>query len=96
VRRCADWLDDDVLTKEAKEGVLHAIEFFAPAEGGAGYLACDGEHYTHASGALIEHYHFKITRQHQLIADGGTGHTPLRNLTIFLGPSPRAPFCSAR
>ena len=85
---CADWLDDDVSTKEAQQGVLHAIEYFVPpteAHGESGtehppacVPACDGKVYAHAANglALLERYHFRVTRQHVLLADGGAALRP--------------------
>ena len=68
--------------------MLHAIEYFVPpteAHGESGtehppacVPACDGKVYAHAANglALLERYHFRVTRQHVLLADGGAALRP--------------------
>lgn len=62
------WLDDDVMTKEYPNGLLHAIEYFdfnySPAPDGR-------EERRSMRGAVLSYYHFRVTRQNRIYADGG-------------------------
>ena len=63
------WLDDDVTTKEHKNGLLHAIEYFdsdntAPAPDGREWRKSE-------EGARLSSYLFRVSRQFDVVADGG-------------------------